>query len=382
MGGIECASKAVKNVTGGMDWILQPFGDWVNKSYGYLLSTTVVLPSAVILHRGAVFLVGKLPHPSLNKDPETLLSFPGVTLDVGNLFAQGALLNAMKQLFKPEKDPIGVALACVSFVMLLAYGGWIAHLHRTRTSRGIHYGKFRYAHQKVPVVLRPFLMPIARWFPRICKYRYASTLNCWKEDRLFFAYVPLVSMLLNASIAAYNAKTPEQCDYQYIALGAIPIIQSLMFIVLQPFRHRILTPLNAGARVIVGFAIASPAIPAVQEYTSYLVTAVTVTSALAGGFGVFLALFERMRLKEWEKQLAAQENEEDSAHDDNNSDSLHKSSAPNASITSPLLHVADPDSVEMQALSFSMDSNPLLQSSPSLTARAPRRSSSSAEVDL
>ena len=390
MGSIECASKAVKNVTGGMDWILQPFGQWVNKSYGTLLSSIVVVPSALALHRGVAFLVGKLPHPSLQKDPETVLSFPGLTCDVGMLFAQGTLLNAMKQLFAAEKDIVGVILACVTFLILLAYGAWIAYFHRTRGDRGIYYGKFHYAQQKVPAPLRPILMPLGRWFPRICKYRYASTLNMYKEDRLFFAFCPLIVMLLNAAIAAFRSKTPEQCDYQYIALGIIPVVQSLLIIVLRPFRYNVLVVLHAISGVIVGFAIASPAIPAIQQFTTTLVMAVTIASAVSGGFGMVLALFERMKLKSWEKELSSKEDGEgDSGRIDvSAAGDTGGGLKSNPGITSPLLKVAD--SEEMLALNPSLDLNPLGLSTASSTGtlksnasfdHKPRRRNSSRKTD-
>ena len=304
MGSISCASKAVKNVTGGMDWILQPFGDWTNKSWGSLLSSLIVVPLALGLHRLAVFVGGKLPIKSLQKDAMTVMRFPGFTCDLGVIFAQGTLLNAMKQFYAKDKDAVGIVLGVVTYLILLTYGAWITWLHRHRGAMGIWYGKYLHAHKRVPKVFRPIVVPIGRWFPRICKYRYGSTINLWREDRLFFAYVPLASMTLNAIIAGFNADTPAQCDFQYIALGIVSVFQSVLIMIFWPFRHRVLNPITAATGVMVGFAIASPALPVIQAASAALVTAVTVASVFNAVFRMLLGTFERLKLKKWERELS------------------------------------------------------------------------------
>ena len=372
MGSLSCAASAVKNVTGSMEWVLQPAGKWVDESYGHLLASLVVMPMLLFAHRGVVFLASVIPHPACQKDPKTIVRFPGLSMNIAMMFAQGTLFNAMRQLFDDPRTVIGVTLSVITFILLLLSTGWIAHFQYVSRRRGIRPLKYKFAPTRVASVLRPFLVPTCRWVPALVKYRYPAIIGAWAQDRIIFTHLQLFTMTLSTAIAAYNSKTEESCDYQYIALGIIPMLSAGMFLFFQPLRFRALNITQFINGLLVGLAMMSPAIPVLQQQTAKLIVAVSVASAVNGVLQLLLSLHEYRGLMRWERTMAEAAGSSIDDEEDGISEELllvkssrqHSATSDSQSQTSQVLSLPDQQGAGNHSPLLSPPAAPTLSSAP------------------
>jgi len=83
--------------------------------------------------------------------------------------------------------------------------------------------------------------------------------NALMKGRQYFVYLPMVRGLTVSVIAALEATTQQACDWQFISIGLVSLLSSILIVVFRPYRvgvmqfiHAITNMFMAGLDTTVG----------------------------------------------------------------------------------------------------------------------------------